>query len=171
MNIFILDYDINKNAQFHCNKHIVKMPLELAQMISTTYHVLEYTNLPDFIFSKASYINHPCTKWVRKNRNNFNYTCKLGLALYNEYQYRYNKPDKMQRVKQIFEYGLKHNPFPILNSCNKNITPFALAMPDKYKTNDVVESYRNYYLGEKEHLFKWTKRDIPHWITKGNNNV
>ena len=138
------------------------MPLELAQMICTTYHILEYKNLPDFIFKKASYINHPCTKWVRANRNNFIYACKLGLALYNEYQYRYNKPDKMQRVKQIFEYGLKYNPFPILKSCN--ITPFVQAMPEKYKSNNTVESYRQYYINEKAHLFNWLNRNKPYWI-------
>ena len=164
MNIFILDKNIEKSAQYHVDRHIIKMPLELAQMICTTYHFLEHKKLPEFIFSKVSHINHPCTKWVRNNRNNFKYACKLGLILYNEYQYRYNKPDKMQRVKKIFEYGLKYSPFPTLNSYDNNITPFALAMPDKYKTNDAVESYRKYYIEEKSHLFKWRKRDKPIWI-------
>jgi len=33
MNLFILDKVIKKNAKAHCDKHIVKMPLEAMQMV------------------------------------------------------------------------------------------------------------------------------------------
>ena len=35
MNIFVLDDDIEKCARYHCDKHVVKMILESAQMLST----------------------------------------------------------------------------------------------------------------------------------------
>lgn len=38
------------------------------------------------------------------------------------------------------------------------------AMPDEYKVDSVVQSYRNYYIGEKQHILQYTKRDIPYWL-------
>jgi len=38
-------------------------------------------------------------------------------------------------------------------------------MPDQYKSQDAVEAYRNYYLGEKAGFAKWTNREIPEWFT------
>jgi hypothetical protein len=44
------------------------------------------------------------------------------------------------------------------------MTEFALAMPDEYKVDgDVVKSYRNYYIGSKQHIAKWTGREAPEW--------
>ena len=37
MNIFVLDTDIDKCAEYHVDKHIVKMPLEAAQMLCTNH--------------------------------------------------------------------------------------------------------------------------------------
>ena len=42
MNIFILDNDIDKCAEYHLDKHIVKMPLESAQMLCTTHWIQKY---------------------------------------------------------------------------------------------------------------------------------
>jgi hypothetical protein len=42
----------------------------------------------------------------------------------------------------------------------------ALAMPDEYKTDDPVESYRNYYVGAKRHLLQYTNRTPPEWMTE-----
>jgi hypothetical protein len=45
------------------------------------------------------------------------------------------------------------------------LTPFALAMPQQYKTDDAVESYRNYYMSEeKQKIASWKKRrEKPEW--------
>lgn len=158
MQIFILDKNINKNVEYYVDKHIVKIPTEVAQMISTVYH-LQNMNIPSFLY-KPTHINHPCSIWIRKSLQNFLYTVNLGNSLYNEYQYRYNKPDKHCRNKLIFEYASKVLPsFSI-----QGLTPFALAIPKEYKKENVVEAYRQYYIKEKSHLFKWTKRPIPYWI-------
>ena len=37
-------------------------------------------------------------------------------------------------------------------------------MPDKYKCEDPVQAYRNYYLGEKMYMAVWTEREVPAWI-------
>ena len=41
MNIFYLDRDEQKAAQYHCDKHVVKMILESAQLLSTAHRVLD----------------------------------------------------------------------------------------------------------------------------------
>jgi hypothetical protein len=41
MNIFVLDKNPIKAAQQHCDKHVVKMILESAQMLSTAHRILD----------------------------------------------------------------------------------------------------------------------------------
>jgi hypothetical protein len=51
------------------------------------------------------------------------------------------------------------------------MTPFAMAMPDLYKSNDPVEAYRDYYFGDKQHIASWKKRGEPGWFTERKINV
>jgi hypothetical protein len=39
MNIFFLDFDTKKCAKYHCDKHVVKMILETAQLLCGVHHV------------------------------------------------------------------------------------------------------------------------------------
>lgn len=171
MNIFVLDTNLKKCAEYHVDRHIVKMPTEMAQMISFAYYHNHLWNkpIPDFImkFSKTHNL-HPCSKWIRESRENFIFACQLGLELYNEYQYRYNKPDKHQRAKSIFEFGLANVP----NLESKGLTPFVCAMSDNFIISKCgVTNYRNYYILDKSHLHTWKKRETPFFIcTKENKN-
>lgn len=154
MNIFILDYDIYTNARYHCDKHVVKMPIEAASLLSTA---ISYRNIfvPDLY--KPAFTNHPVSKWVRDSQENFRFTYKLGIALCNEYTYRYGKEHSSKKVLDAcLEWSYF---FP-----KKGLTPFVLAMPEKYKGENVVEAYRRYYREEKKEFAKWTKRYIPKWF-------
>jgi hypothetical protein len=71
MNIFIYDYDIKTNAQMHPDSHVVKMQLEIAQMLSTTFRTL--TNYEGDKVYKSTHLNHPCSQWVRASYNNYKY--------------------------------------------------------------------------------------------------
>jgi hypothetical protein len=164
MNIFVLSDNISESAMFHTDKHCVKQTLEVAQMLSFAYHKKELWDfeMPPFImaYSKTHY-KHPCSIWIRESLSNWIWTAQFGLELYKEYQYRYNKPDKHQRSRAIFEFCLENPP------CLKDIglTPFAQAMDEVFKIYDnPIENYRNYYLKGKSHLFNWTKREKPYWI-------
>jgi len=163
MNLFILDQDPQLSAEYHTDRHIVKMPTETAQMISFVYHDINLWNQekPSFImqFSKTHY-NHPCSIWIRESLSNFLYTCIFGLELYKEYQYRYQKLDKHERAKNIFEYALKNPP----KIEQKGLTEFAKAMDKEYICSDPIESYRNYYRLGKSHLHSWKNRNKPHWL-------
>jgi hypothetical protein len=53
MNLFFLDTDPKKCAEYHCDKHVVKMLLELVQLLYTAHHLLNSDNLLFFIAVKV----------------------------------------------------------------------------------------------------------------------
>lgn len=151
MNIFILDYDQNKNVEYYVDKHIIKMILEYAQMLCTANRLLNINE-----GYKATYINHPCSIWTRESLSNWIYLKELAIKLNQEYKFRYNKNIDHKSIDVI-----KSLTIPSIQ--DKGLTQFKMAMPDCYKTSDIVTSYRNYYNGEKRKLAKWTKRNKPWW--------
>jgi hypothetical protein len=153
MNIFFLDFDTKKCAEYHCDKHVVKMILETAQLLCSTHWVIG-SEAP----YKLSHKNHPCSIWVRESLSNYLYLCDLGLELCKEYTYRYGKRHKSQ---DVIEWCLTNKP----NISDTEFTEPPKAMPDEYKVNNVVESYRNYYIGAKKDFAKWKNRNIPEWFS------
>lgn len=153
MNIFILDKDPKLSAQYHCDKHVVKMILETAQLLCGAHWSVN-KEAP----YKLSHRNHPCSIWVRECIENYIWLCDLGMELSKEYTYRYGKTHKSQ---QIIEWCITN--IPNLRE-NGDITSFALAMPDEYKVSCPVESYRNYYRGAKTSFANWKNRDVPQWF-------
>jgi hypothetical protein len=156
MNIFILDQDIVKSAQYHIDKHIVKMPLETAQLLCTAHHISGSDYLDDVPY-RATHKNHPSAVWARKSLDNYMWLCDFGLELCTEYTYRY---DKVHKCEAVISWCREHQP----RIESYGLTEFAQAMPDQYKSHNAVTSYRDYYKGEKKHLFNWKKRDQPNWI-------
>jgi hypothetical protein len=153
INIFILDEDIEKCARYHCDKHVVKMTVEVAQLLCSTYY---YTSEEHKSPYKLTHKNHPCSIWVRESLSNWLWLRDLGLALYEEYKYRYNNKDhKSGDVILSLET-------PRLT--DKGLTPFVQALPVEYKNNDAVKAYRDYYIYDKKDLLKYTKRELPYWI-------
>jgi hypothetical protein len=152
MNIFFLDFDVKKCAEYHCDKHVVKMILETAQLLCSAHHVTG-GSAP----YKLSHKNHPCSIWARKSLSNYLYLCELGLELSKEYTYRYGKRHKSQ---DVIEWCLINKP----NIPDIGFTEPAMAMPDEYKVKSVVESYRNYYMGAKSGFAVWKNREKPFWF-------
>jgi hypothetical protein len=150
MNIFVLDSDPVKAAEYQCDKHVVKMILETAQMLCTAIH-----ETGGNAHYKSTHRNHPCTIWARKSKGNFAWLKTHGLALCKEYNKRYGKVHKSQAV---IEECLD---LTIPDGCKTN---FALAMPDYCKVDNVVDSYRNYYLKEKSNIAKWKLGNKPDWF-------
>jgi hypothetical protein len=153
MNIFFLDFDVKKCAEYHCDKHVVKMILETAQLLCSAHHVTGGT-AP----YKLSHKNHPCSIWVRASLSNYLYLCELGLALGEEYTHRYGKKHKSV---EVIEWCLSNRP----NIHDVDFTSPPLSMGDEYKIgNDVIESYRNYYKGAKSEIVSWKNRETPDWF-------
>jgi hypothetical protein len=157
MNIFFLDEDVKKCAQYHVDKHVVKMILETAQLLCGVHHVT--THDTSHVPYKLSHKNHPCSIWCRESLSNYLYLCELGLELSKEYTYRSGKRHKSQYV---IEWCLINKP----NIPDIEFTEPAKAMPDEYKVKSVVESYRNYYVGAKSGFAIWKNREKPFWFEK-----
>jgi len=153
MNIFVLDEDPKKCASYHNDKHVVKQLLETAQLLCGV-HWVEGGEAP----YKLSHKNHPSAIWTRECVENYIWLCDLGMFLCREYTHRYNKRHKSQ---DIIEWCYDNVPNLRINH---DTTPFAMAMPDECKVDDVVESYRIYYMTEKRHLGSWKMRSIPKWF-------
>lgn len=155
MNIFVLDLDTKKCARYHNNVHCIKMILESAQLLCGVHWVLG-GEAP----YKLSHKNHPCAIWTRECIENYIWLCDLGLELCDEYTYRYGKRHKSQ---DVIEWCLMNQ--PDLRD-NGDITEFALAMPDECKLDNVVDSYRKYYMVEKSSMAVWKNRQVPEWFKK-----
>ena len=84
-----------------------------------------------------------------------------GLLI--EYRLRYNKKHKTEEVYEFIESFLNNVIKNNINWNDNKLTPFVLAMPNEYKTNDPTESYRNYYINEKKEFAKWKNGNIPWW--------
>ena len=155
MNIFVLDSDPAIAAEMMCDKHIVKMPLESAQMLSTAINMRG----GDALY-KSTHINHPCSVWTRQTLGNFLWLYDHGIALCDEYTNRYNKEHKSRAViVDCLKQANKLGPAFI----NLRRTQHPLCMPDEYKTDSVVDSYRDYYSCEKYMIASWSKTSPPSW--------
>jgi hypothetical protein len=191
MNIFYLDPDPKICAQMHLDKHVTKMIIEYAQLMSTAHRVLdgeEYTGLTangrrikrwrmnddrEQQLMKASHINHPSGIWCRENSSNYSWLYKMWSHLLSEYTHRYGKMHACGRLKDV----LKNTPKNIVEGNFYAPTPampvevkIELANPIAGRKYDVLKSYHNYYILNKAHFAKWTKREVPTWFQQGLNN-
>ena len=176
MNIFAVHSDPIVAAQSLVDKHVIKMILETAQLLSTAHRILDGTEYIDKsktgrnvrrwrlsderenVLYSATHINHPSAVWCRANFDNYNWLYKHFAALLNEYTYRYGKVHKCASMALTLRFTPLRIPLG-------NLTPVTPAMPDEYKVpGDSVASYRNYYRGAKQRMHKWTKREVPEWI-------
>jgi hypothetical protein len=169
MNIFFLDENPKLSAQYHVDKHVVKMILETAQLLCSVHHMTDqvtykYPTSTLQVPYKLSHKNHPCAIWVRESLSNYLYLCELGLELGKEYTYRYGKKHKSI---EVIEWCIVNKP----NIPDIGFTKPAMAMPDEFKVDSVVESYRNYYMGAKKELASWKKREKPLWFRKKELNL
>ena len=162
MNIFYLHKSPTIAAQHMCDKHVVKMILESAQLLCTAHHICPSDAVRPEKFYKKTHTNHPCAIWTRNCIGNYKWLCDHAQSLLDEYTYR---------------YGKTHASTSVISWCVSNIpdipdgelTDIAQCMPDEYKSNDPVIAYRNYYNKAKSHLHNWKRRQIPHWVVSVNS--
>lgn len=175
MNIFYLHPDPKICAEMHVDKHVVKMILEYAQLLSTAHRILdgeEYIDassgrrikrwrledtIMESVLYKASHINHPSAIWTRQSRENYDWLFCLFKELLQEYTYRYGKIHATDRLVYFLRIPPKNIP-------DGHLTQPTPAMPDEYKVPDSIQSYRNYYVGAKKSFAKWKNRPIPEWF-------
>lgn len=161
MNIFALDPDPSIAAIYNCDKHVVKMVVELFQQLGSA--VIRHGATPDMMPLtskgtplKGGHHNHPCTRWCGETRSNFKWAQKHAIGLCNQYFYRYQKYHSC--LAGIIQLEDMQGLIP-----DGPLTPFAQAMPDQYKDADAVKAYRAYYMGEKKAFAKWKAGNTPDW--------
>lgn len=160
MNIFYLDTNPELAAQMHCDKHVVKMILETAQLLSTAHHLVDGT--PSIECYKLTHKNHPSSIWVRENKEQYQWAWHLLQALCKEYTHRYDKVHKvewsglLERLRQQ-PHGLSSGEYTAPPQC----------MPDYCKHDITKTAYRNYYKQEKGSIATWNKtRPAPDWMVE-----
>ena len=118
-----------------CDRHVVKMILETAQLLSTAHHELDGAS-PAY---KPTHKNHPSAVWVRSSTMTYRWAWQHLQALGREYQRRYGKVHKTIRehLDALSRYpdGLEYSPFTDPPQC----------MPDEYKRDDTTLAYQLYY--------------------------
>lgn len=144
MNIFAVEADPVLAARALCDKHVVKMPLESAQLLCTTAHALGL-DAP----YKPTHRNHPCSLWLLEGAGNVLWLHAHGLELCFEYSRRYGKRHKSYDAIMALDIESMMNKVP------SGTTPLKLAMPDEYKQDDPIEAYRAYYRGAKRSIATW----------------
>ena len=150
MNIFWLDTNFKKSAQYHCDKHVVKMIIEYAQILSVAnreFGLDEGYNV--------THRNHPCMMWARESQANWLALKIMALQLNKEYEYRYGRTHKSAYVIA----SLSMPPIP-----NIGITKVPQCVPEQYKCDNPIIAYRNYYIGEKAYFARWKGRPVPEWF-------
>ena len=179
MNIFFLDHDVKTCAKMHADKHVVKMILEYAQLLSTAHRVLDGTQsvgvsktgrkqtryvLPDereSLLYSATHVNHPSAVWVRQSGANYDWLVKLLKHLSAEYTYRYGKVHKCESIGLIDKLGIRP-----LNLHYNEFTEPTPAMPEEFiVSGNSIKSYMNYYNGAKQRMFSWKNREAPSWVS------
>lgn len=152
MNIFVLDMNVEKCAEYHNDSHVRKMIIESTQLLSNAHWAVNDSG----IYKKA-FFNHPCSIWARESIQNYLWLCQLAHALCKEFEYRY---DKVHACHEKIHWLMDN--IPLLPDIG--MTPFVQAMPEYCRCENAVDAYRKYYQEEKKHLAKWKNRDIPYWI-------
>lgn len=154
MNIFVLSFNPRIAAEHHCDKHVVKMILETAQLLYTAHDVLPPGGY------KKTHLNHPCAIWTRESQDNYMWLCELGRELCKEYTYRYGKIHKTQAHIEWLSANVPELP-------KLGITEIRQAMPPEYKRPNPVEAYQTYYRENKLKLrgiVTYSKRSPPSFL-------
>ena len=182
-----------KTAAQQCiDAHVVKMIVELAQLLSTAHRMLdgkesevEYlqTNkktgisklrkkkvwaLQDSrnkVLYKASHMKHPSGIWIRASNANYLWAYQHFLELCKEYTHRYGKTHST-----FNKLGVELGRVPDKIKYDNVLTKPPCCMPEECKiSDDPVVNYREYYMKHKQlnkagrNIFKWTKREKPEW--------
>mgnify|MGYP005992335771 FL=1 len=157
MNIFYLNKFPMRAAQEHCDKHVVKMILEQAQLLSTAHHELGSEMAPHVY--KSTHKNHPSAVWVRSGYSQYTWGYSLLCELLKEYTHRYHKTHATARLLKF----LATVPDKIPTGVKWSDPP--QCMYDECRTDDTVEAYRNYYKVRRNEIdMRWTNREIPAWL-------
>ena len=164
MNRFIIEDSVDAIAKSLCDQHIVKMPLEEAQMLCTTL----WTHAPDYAeqynLYKPVHQKHPCTLWAMECRMNYEYAFSLYDAMLREYTHRYGKHHGAGKHYRALKAGSCFLP-----DWTNFVTPHPQCFSglDHLKTDEnwPIQAYRAFYRVDKTKFARYNKgRNMPQWM-------
>lgn len=176
MNVFFCDWDPNQAARSLANRHVVKMTLETAQILSTTARLQgrEHESL-----YRPTHKKHPVVRGCVSNPVYAGWVLLHGRALAEEYTRRFGKVHKSARVIDLAG--------ELVELQEGRLESVPLAMPDVFKGDDPVLSYRLYLAakyrgwveksistGKKSKMPVWKNSSPPDWLgdfSGGKNSV
>ena len=161
MNIFVVHEHPVEAARMLPDKHVTKMILESAQMLSLVFsdhywgigEVMKVDGTP-FKTAKGAFKNHPCTIWAAASINNCAWLIQHALGLCDEFNLRYGHPHNL--TKSLLETkDLFHRKTGEDITCFNQVVKFARAMPEDLKFDDTISDVEAYhrYLNTKEWVY------------------
>jgi len=171
VNIFVLDYEPELAAMWLCDKHVVKMPVESAQMMASALRRHGATD-DDMPLTKSGtpyrggYKHHPCTVWAGECQANFWWLFRHAREICRQYSLRYNKVHACEYAILSMGDRLCTLPGRTKNLSLLSRTDFVQAMPDELKRDCPVEAYRNYYRIAKRSIAKYRLGNAPEWLSQ-----
>jgi len=174
MNLFLLSLDRQQCVRWYADKHIVKMILELAQLLYGVWGVLENPEWRNFAPSgsyKVTHKNHPIALWMRESKENYKFAASYAHPMLAEYSRRYKK---IHACARHLDWLVPNIPS---NLPDGPLTQMPQAMPDEFKIRDgcgtmedTVLAYRAYYIGFKVKNIRITYTDTewPEWLPMQN---
>ena len=161
MNRFIIEGEPQKIAKSLCDQHVVKMPLEEAQMLCTAlwHHAPEYAEEKNLY--KPVHQKHPCNLWAMETRANFEFAFTLYMEMLTEYDFRYKKVHGASKHFYSILTGIKYIP-------QGNLTkhPQCFSGMDELKTDEFypVKAYRAFYIADKARFARYRYTQQPTWM-------
>ena len=149
MNIFYIHTDPIESARQLADDHIRKMQIESAQMCCTA-HWESGSEAP----YKRAHKNHPSTIWTRQSIQHYNWLVEHGLEICREFELRYGKRHKTQ---DVLEWCKNNKP----NIPDNGFIAPPKCMPDQFKVEDTIESYKNFYINDKIKVKQLDWKKIP----------
>ena len=182
MNRFIIEDTPDAIARSLCDQHIVKMPLEEAQMMCTAVWELEPRWAEKYGLYKPVHKKHPCTLWVMKSSGNFAFAFALYDAMLKEYTFRYGREHgagKHRKVLKSLRFIAPLIPTtrepvfpqkdPLSPYTGLTAHPQCFSGHDDCKTDEdwPIVAYRAFYTIDKSRFARYNKgRDKPFWMKK-----
>jgi hypothetical protein len=180
MNIFYLDKNPETCARMHVDKHVVKMIVEYAQLLSTAHRMIDGHQIEgrsktgrrvkrwvlsnpnkDAIIYKAVHYYHPSAVWARETKEQYLWLYDFLKKLGQEYTHRYGKVHSTNfKLNQL----LSDAPVNIKQEGWREPPPAMSHYPQCIVPGDSIKSYHNYYNEAKAYFAKWTKREQPDWF-------
>jgi hypothetical protein len=177
MNLFFLSRSPSAAAAAHANRHVVKMVLETAQLLSTAHRVSDgeraagvsqsgraatLWRLPDCsrdaLLYRATHVNHPVAVWIRSSRAHYAYAFELFVELLREYTFRYDKVHACTKLVDALADAPARAP-------DAGWTDPPTCMPEEFRVSpDPVACYQAYYRVGKADLLQYKRREPPAWL-------